>query len=120
MSNEKAMTIDDAIQHCYEVAESLRKSDPCDACAAEHERLARWLEELVWLRATLPDVEALIAERDGMRSNWYKSVKSIKALRAERDAAVSDLHKFVPAWRWDGVVLPKEKNTPKNGRVEFG
>ncbi len=96
------MTIDDAIQHCHEVAESLRNSDPCDACAAEHEQLAQWLEELVQLRVALSD-----------------SAKIMKVLRAERDAAVSDLHKFVPAWRWDGAVSPKE-DIPKNERVEFG
>lgn len=26
----------------------------------------------------------------------------IAKLRAERDAAVEDLHKLVPAWKWDG------------------
>ena len=93
------MTIEEAIRHCYEVAESLRKSNPCDTCAEEHEQLARWLEELVQLRAELPDVEALIAERD---------------------AAVSDLRKLVPIWAWDGLLRPKEKDIPKHGRVEFG
>lgn len=36
-----AMTLDDAIKHCYEVAE--RK---CDDCGKEHLQLAKWLEEL--------------------------------------------------------------------------
>lgn len=120
MGHEKAMTIEDAIQHCYEVAELLRKNNPCDSCATEHEQLAKWLEELVQLRATLPDIETLMVERDGMRSNWYKSIESIKALKAERDAAVSDLRKLVPAWRWDGTVPAKEHGIPKCERVEFG
>lgn len=51
----------------------------------------------------------LRAEAEGMRSNWYKSVEGVKKLRAEleqvkreRDAAVEDLHKLCPAWKWDG------------------
>lgn len=53
------MTIEEAIEHCKEVALSnaacgvaYRKggqtvlADSCDACAAEHEHLAEWLTEL--------------------------------------------------------------------------
>ena len=35
------MTIDDAIKHCYEIAETSN----CK-CAEEHLQLAHWLEEL--------------------------------------------------------------------------
>ena len=35
------MTLDEAIKHCYEVAD--RK---CDDCGKEHLQLAKWLEEL--------------------------------------------------------------------------
>ena len=28
--------------------------------------------------------------------------KELQKVTAERDAAVSDLHKLVPAWKWDG------------------
>ena len=35
------MTIDEAIKHCEEVADS-----KCDACGAEHKQLAEWLKEL--------------------------------------------------------------------------
>lgn len=35
------MTIDEAINHCKEVAKS-----KCDPCGAEHEQLAEWLIEL--------------------------------------------------------------------------
>ena len=53
------MTIEDAIQHCKEVAEENRQyaldfarvniydsARTCQACAAEHEQLAEWLTEL--------------------------------------------------------------------------
>ena len=56
------MTLDEAIRHCREVAKEYtristgfkgcsheklaRKADECESCAAEHEQLAKWLEEL--------------------------------------------------------------------------
>ena len=42
----------------------------------------------------------------------------IETLKNERDAAVSDLRKLVPAWKWDGKKLCEK--TPKCGCVEFG
>lgn len=38
------MTIDEAIEHAREVAES--RDDMCAECRAEHQQLADWLEEL--------------------------------------------------------------------------
>lgn len=35
------MTIEEAIKHCEEVADS-----KCDKCGAEHKQLAKWLIEL--------------------------------------------------------------------------
>ena len=104
-------TLDEAIQHCYKVVERLRKSNPCDTCAAKHEQLAHWLEELKKLRV----------ECDELRSNWYKCAEKVKTLRAERDAAVSDLRKLVPAWKWDGEKeQSSHKEAPECGCVEFG
>ena len=112
MEHEKAMTLDDAIQHCYEEAEKLRRDHPCDSCATEHEQLAHWLEELKKLRV----------ECDGLRSNWYKSVQKVRELQEERDAAVSDLRQLIPAWKWDGACKQQslQEEAPKCGRVEFG
>ena len=77
-------TLDEAIQHCYETAERMRKSD-------------------------------------GLRSNWYKCAEKVKTLRAERDAAVSDLRKLVPVWKWDGEKeQSSHKEAPECGCVEFG
>ena len=44
--NEK-MTLDEAIQHCHEVAESCENK----GCALNHEQLANWLEELKWFKS---------------------------------------------------------------------
>lgn len=105
------MDLEEAIQHCYETVKKLRIINPCDACAAEHEQLAHWLEELKKLRA----------ECNGLRSNWYKCAEKVKTLRAERDAAVSDLRKLVPTWKWDGEERQNSREeSPKCGCVEFG
>ena len=37
------MSLDDAISHCYDVAEN---TATCEACRVEHLQLAAWLEEL--------------------------------------------------------------------------
>ena len=39
------MSLDDAISHCYDVAEDA-DADTCEACRVEHLQLAAWLEEL--------------------------------------------------------------------------
>jgi uncharacterized Fe-S center protein len=39
------MNLEEAINHCKEVAKS-----KCDSCGAEHEQLAEWLIELKWYR----------------------------------------------------------------------
>lgn len=45
------MTIEEAIQHCEEVAAGETGQGKCPKCAAEHKQLADWLKELVALRA---------------------------------------------------------------------
>ena len=67
------------------------------------------------------DLKKLRVECDGLRSNWYKCAEKVKTLRAERDAAVSDLRKLVPAWKWDGEKeQSSHKEAPECGCVEFG
>lgn len=44
------MTIEEAIEHSYAKADENMKNK-CIGCANEHIQLARWLEELVELRA---------------------------------------------------------------------
>ena len=51
MDQNKTMTLDEAIKHCYE------KAKGCDTCASEHLQLALWLEELKILRKSIYTVE---------------------------------------------------------------
>lgn len=45
------MTIDEAINHCKEVANS-----KCDSCGAEHQQLAEWLIELKKSRKAILEI----------------------------------------------------------------
>lgn len=40
------MTLEEAIQHCYESIERMKSDGTCTECISEHEQLAKWLEEL--------------------------------------------------------------------------
>lgn len=40
------MTLEDAIQHCHESIKRMKGDGTCSECIAEHEQLAKWLEEL--------------------------------------------------------------------------
>lgn len=46
---DKKMTLDEAIQHCHEVAESCENKE----CALNHEQLANWLEELKCFKSVM-------------------------------------------------------------------
>lgn len=48
---DKKMTLDEAIQHCHEVAESCENKE----CALNHEQLANWLEELKCFKSVMAD-----------------------------------------------------------------
>lgn len=48
---DKKMTLDEAIQHCHEVAESCENKE----CALNHEQLANWLEELKCFKNVMAD-----------------------------------------------------------------
>lgn len=43
------MTLNDAIEHCEEVANRMT-AQGCEECAEDHRQLAKWLNELKWLR----------------------------------------------------------------------
>lgn len=49
------MTLREAIDHCYEKANELKKQ--CCECANEHLQLARWLEELDGLRRQTKEMQ---------------------------------------------------------------
>lgn len=77
------MTLDEAIRHCEEVAESeeqkykewkgdyshLKKIDSCLECAKEHRQLAEWLRELKAYREAR---EEIIRKRNS--SQWSELV----------------------------------------------
>lgn len=44
------MTLNEAIQHCYDVAKG-----KCDSCGEDHLQLAKWLEELKFLKENMED-----------------------------------------------------------------
>ena len=44
------MTLDEAIEHASQVADSYKDTTPCCKCANEHRQLAEWLTELKVLR----------------------------------------------------------------------
>ena len=48
---DKKMTLDEAIQHCHEVAKSCENKE----CALNHEQLANWLEELKCFKSVMAD-----------------------------------------------------------------
>lgn len=91
MSETTTMSLDEAILHCQQIIERFKKETPGCACQLEHTQLLCWLTELKRLRS----------EVAGMRSNWYKCAESLRTIRAERDAAVADLKRLVPAWKYD-------------------
>lgn len=61
------MDLDEAIQHCEEVAEKLAKmskitvttkaTEELDNCASEHRQLAEWLKELKSLKEKADDID---------------------------------------------------------------
>lgn len=104
----EALQLDEAIAHCQEAAQRMRAGDPCSSCAAEHEQLGIWLTELKRLRF----------ECESLHQIWYRCVERVHHIRAERDAAIEDLHKLVPIWKWDGEK--KAPALPQGDRVEFG
>jgi threonine synthase len=52
-----SMTLEEAIEHAREVAHD---KGTCAACAAEHEQLAQWLEELKERRRLQDNIVALL------------------------------------------------------------
>ena len=104
------MTIEEAIRHCREVAQAnaLAQKDyerlgtaaearECSECAAEHEQLAAWLEELQEKRSKVGGLIERIRELEN-------DVAELQDSRQEaRDAA------FAAYARIDELILAKEE-----------
>jgi hypothetical protein len=61
------LNLEEAIEHCEEVAEEQEKmgernyDDDCLECAKEHRQLAEWLRELEWRRNAMVEIhEAML------------------------------------------------------------
>ena len=65
---------------------------------AENERLKNKLSEV----AHLPFDEPGIGERTRLMAENAELRAELEQVKRERDAAVEDLHKLCPAWKWDG------------------
>ena len=65
---------------------------------AENERLKNKLSEL----AHFPFDEPGIGERTRLMAENAELRAELEQVKRERDAAVEDLHKLCPAWKWDG------------------
>lgn len=69
------MTIEEAINHCEEVAAGQTEQGKCPECAAEHRQLAAWLRELIALRAQIDFNGAQVeAERDALKETMNSIV----------------------------------------------
>lgn len=84
-SKESIMTIDEAIEHCKEVA---KKSDTCEDCANAHLQLASWLEELKELRV---EKERLLDEWCEMSREKASAISNLYELREENRAIKEEL-----------------------------
>ena len=65
---------------------------------AENKRLKNKLSEL----AHLPFDGPGIGERTRLMAENAELRAELEQVKRERDAAVEDLHKLCPAWKWDG------------------
>ena len=86
------MTIEDAIKHCRDTALSnagnaiaylkggqKMLAESCEKCAAEHEQLAKWLEELKQRRKAEPVRKPKMSETDRKEcEEWCKDCEHIE------------------------------------------
>lgn len=112
------MTLEEAIQHCREVAEERHAEAHysedhvgCDECAAEHEQLAKWLEELLRRREDMAVQRGQSARLEAALLQAYKRIKDLEALAKEALAKQSEAYdKLYAAYaKIDELILAKEE-----------
>lgn len=98
------MTLDEAIRHCREQADK-----GCDECAAEHEQLAKWLEELQVLRRASLDIERRARiEAARIRAKAVESTVLEKELAQKRHPIIAvDFDGTLCEQAWPGIGAPK-------------
>ena len=82
MNNKIDMTLNEAIEHCYEVANSTPCNESQKKCNAEHLQLAKWLEELREYRLRDNPIQKQLQMNVGsfINSGRYAEIESIKEL----------------------------------------
>ena len=82
MNENMDMTLDEAVEHCYEVANSTPCNESQKKCNAEHLQLAKWLDELREYRASDNPIQKQFKMRVGsfINSGCYVEIESIKEL----------------------------------------
>jgi len=96
----------EGIKMCHAAATAL------STLQAENERLKNKLSELAHFPFDEPGIgerTRLMAENEQLRAELEQVKRCIEIvenqrdqMKRERDAAVEDLHKLCPAWKWDG------------------
>lgn len=96
----------EGIKMCHAAATAL------STLQAENERLKNKLSELAHFPFDEPGIgerTRLMAENAELRAELEQVKRCIEIvenqrdqMKRERDAAVEDLHKLCPAWKWDG------------------
>ena len=104
------LDLDEEILRCQMAAKRLWAIQPDSSNQYKQQQMAEWLMELKRLRE----------EVAGLRSNWHKCAESLKKIREERDAAVADLRKLVPAWEYDNNDQSAAEPTTTDKHIEFG
>ena len=78
------MTLDEAIQHCKEVAIEYEAKGECYECGKEHRQLAEWLEDYKQLKADYTDLDnrmrAANTENDELKWMLKNSLEALDAM----------------------------------------
>lgn len=98
------MTLEEAIQHCYETARACELSEPEIQCAVEHRQLADWLVELQQFRKKAEPAKVVNQEEAYcMATAMYTTIGDCE--NCGRKVA-HNLHEFCPGcgkeleWEW--------------------
>ena len=87
------MTLDEAIEHANQVADSYKDTAPACECAREHRQLAEWLRELRELRQLRIENAKL---REGISAAWRnKSCKPSECFECP----------YICSWRTIGNLI---------------
>lgn len=87
------MTLDEAIEHANQVADSYKDTAPACKCAREHRQLAEWLHELKMLREAYGERQKEHLQLIIECSDAYDEIDNLKAENAKLHEGIN------AAWR---------------------